>query len=116
MHAYIEKQTHSKRVTVSYGFWSRGIIGPFFFENEQGETVTIKGDRYRAMLNEFLFTKIEEDDIGNIWFQQDGGTFHTAETALDVLHFVFEDPIISRRSDIVWLPRICDLTPLDYYL
>ena len=42
----------------------------FFFENEQGETVTVNGGRYRAMLNEFLFTKIEEKDIGNIWFQQ----------------------------------------------
>ena len=29
---------------------------PFFFENEQGETVTVNGDRYWAMLNEFLFT------------------------------------------------------------
>ena len=45
-----------------------GIIGPFFFENEQGEAVTVNGDRYRYMLNEFLFTKIGED-IGNIWFQ-----------------------------------------------
>ena len=27
------------------------------------------GDRYWAMLKEFLFTKIEEDDTGNIWFQ-----------------------------------------------
>ena len=26
------------------------------------------------MLTEFLFTKIEEEDIGNIWFQQDGAT------------------------------------------
>ena len=35
-HAYIEKPTHpSPRVTVWCGFWSRGIIGPFFFENEQ---------------------------------------------------------------------------------
>ena len=72
-HAYIEKPTHPKRVTVWCAFWSRGIIGPFFFENEQGESVTVNGDRYRAMLNEFLFTKIEEDDIGNIWFQQDVG-------------------------------------------
>ena len=32
-----------------------------FFENEQEEAVTVNGDRYRAMLNEFLFTKIEED-------------------------------------------------------
>ena len=55
------------RVTVCGGFWPRGIIGPFFFENEQGEAVTVNGDRYRAMLNEFLFTKIEEEDIGNIW-------------------------------------------------
>ena len=64
-----ENPMHSKGVTVWCGFWFRGIIGPFFFENEQGEDVTVNGDRYRAMLNEFLFTKIEEEDIGNIWFQ-----------------------------------------------
>ena len=48
------------------GFWSRGLIGLFFFENEQAEDVTVNGDRYGAMLNEFLFTKIEEEYIGNI--------------------------------------------------
>ena len=46
-------------------------MGHFFFENEQGEAVTVNWDRYRAMLNEFLFTKNEEENIGNIWFQQD---------------------------------------------
>ena len=85
-----------------------------FFENEQGNTVTVNGDRYRAMLNEFLFTKIEEEDIGNIWFQQYGATCHTTEATLDVLRPVFEDHIISRRTDVVWPPRNCDLTPLDY--
>ena len=73
------------RVTVWCGFWSRGIVGPFFFENKQGEAVTINGDRYQAILNEFLFTKIKEKDIGNIWFPQDGATCHTAEATLDVL-------------------------------
>ena len=68
------------------------------------------------MLNEFLFTKIGEKNIGNIWFQQDGATFHTAEATLDVLRHVFEDRIISRTADVVWPPRSCDLTPLDYYL
>ena len=29
---------------------------------------------------------------------------------------VFEDRIISRWSDVVWPPRSCDLTPLEYYL
>ena len=38
---------------------------PFFLENEQREAVTVNGERYRATLNEFLFTKIEEEDIGN---------------------------------------------------
>ena len=68
------------------------------------------------MLKEFLFTKIKEEDIGNIWFQQDGAECHTAEATLDVLGTVFEDRIISRRADVVWPPRSCNLTPLDYYL
>ena len=97
-HAYIEKPTHPKVVTIWCGFWSRGIIGPFFFENEQWEAVTVNGDRYRAMLNECLFTKIEEEDMGNIRFQRDDVTCHIAE------------------ADVVWPPRSCDLTPLDYYL
>ena len=63
-----------------------------------------------------MFTKIEEDDIGNIWFQRDGATCHTAEAILDVLRPVFEDRIISRRADAIWPPRSCDLTALDYYL
>ena len=46
-HAYIEHPTHPKRITV----WCN-IIGSFFSENEQGEAVTVNGDRYRAMLNE----------------------------------------------------------------
>ena len=52
-HVYIEKPAHPKRVTVWSGFCSTGIIGPFFFENEQREAVTVNGNRYRAMLNEF---------------------------------------------------------------
>ena len=77
-HAYIAKPTHPKRATVWSGFWSRGIIGSFFLENVQEEAVTVNCDRYRAMLNEILFTKIEQEDIGNIWFQQDGATYRTA--------------------------------------
>ena len=68
------------------------------------------------MLNEFLFTKIEEEDNGNIWFQQDDITCHTAEATLNVLRPGFEDRIISRRADVVWPTWKCDLTLLDYYL
>ena len=41
---------------------------------------------------------------------------HTAEFTLEVLRPVFEDRIISRRANVVWPPRSCDFTPLDYYL
>ena len=46
------------------------------------------------MLNEFLFTKIQEEDIGNIWYQQDGAKYLTPEAKLDVLQPVYEDRII----------------------
>ena len=69
-YAYISKPMHLKRVTVWFEFWSRGIIEPFFFENEQEKAVTVNVDRYRAMLDKFLFTNIKEEDICNIWFQQ----------------------------------------------
>ena len=71
----------------------------------QERRVTVNGDRYRAILNEFLFTKIEED-----------GTCHTAEVTLVAQRPVFEVRIISRRADVVWPPRSCVLTPLDHYL
>ena len=68
------------------------------------------------MLNEFLFTKIEEEDIGNIWFQHDIALCHTAEATLTVLRPVFEDRLIIRRAAVFCPTRCCDLTPLDHYL
>ena len=56
------------------GFWYSGIIESFFIENEQGAAVTVNGERYRAILNEFSFPKIEEDDMVDILFQQEEAT------------------------------------------
>ena len=47
-----------------------------------------------------------------MWFQQDGAKCHTAEAILDVLRPVFEDCIISRKTNVVWPPWSCDLTLL----
>ena len=105
-----------QRVTVWCEFWYGGVIGPFFFENEQRAAVTVNGERYRLMLNEFLFPKFEEDDMDDIWFQQDGATCHTANVTVDLLLTVLENRIISPNSDVNWPPRSYDLTPLDYFL
>ena len=68
---------------------SRRTKTSYEFENEQEEAVTVNGDRYRSVLNEFFSTKIEKEDIGNIWFQQDGAMCHTAEATLDILCALF---------------------------
>ena len=107
---------HPQRVTIWCGFWNGGIIGSFFLENEQGDAVTVNGERYRAMLKEILFPKIEEDDMDDICFQQDGATCHTANVTIDLLRTVFENRIISRNCNVNWPTRSCDLTQLDYFL
>lgn len=115
-HVVGEKPMHPQRVTVWCGFWSGGIIGPFFFENEGGAAVTVNGERYRAMLTDYFFGEIEDEDLGDIWFQQDGATCHTANATIEILREIFENRIISKNADVNWPPRSCDLTPLDYYL
>ena len=108
----IEKPTHPIRVTVWRWFWCKGIIGPFFLENEQGEGVTINGDFYRAMLNELLFTKFEEEDIGNRTAL--GAT--QAKLRSMFCSLFLKIALSASELIVVWPPRSCDLTPLYYYL
>ena len=111
-----EKQLHPQKVTVWCGFWSGGLIGPYFFENETGQAVTVNGARYRTMITNFLFDELEHIDVQNMWFQQDGATCHTATETINLLKEKFGDRIISRRGTVNWPPRSCDLSLLDFFL
>lgn len=107
---------YPKKLNVWCGLWHGGIIGPYFFRNEEGNTVTTNGPRYRAMLEEFLWPELDNIDITDMWFQQDGATSHTCNATLEVVRERFGDWIITKRAFINWPPRSCDLTPLDYFL
>lgn len=107
---------HPEKLTVWCGLWHGGIIGPYFFRNEEGRAVTVNGDRYRAMLRDFLYPELEDIDIEHMWFQQYGAICHCATETLDLLKEKFGDWTISRRGFINWPPRSCDLTPLDFFL
>ena len=74
------------------------IIGPYFFENAEGFTETVNGERYRYMINTFLSTVIHLRNRYELWFQQDGATCHTASETIYVLQGMFGKNIISRRA------------------
>lgn len=68
------------------------------------------------MITDFLWPRLDDMDLTNMWFQQDGATCHTSNATLNLLDEKFDGFVISRRGDINWPPRSCDLTPLDFFL
>ncbi|GFX76859.1 uncharacterized protein TNCV_3278941 [Trichonephila clavipes] len=113
---YVETPLHPEKLTVWCALWAGGIIGPFFFKNDEGPNVTVNGDRYRAMITNFFIPELSNHDVQELWFQQDGATCHTARATIDLLKDTFGDRLISRFGPVNWPPRSCDLTPLDYFL
>ena len=92
------------------------MIGPYFFENAAGNAVTVNGVRYRDMITNFLWEELNGIDLEDIFFQQDDATCHTADETMQLLQTKFHGRVISRRGDVNWPPRSCDLTPLDFSL
>lgn len=107
---------HPEKTTVWCGLWAGGIIGPYFFKTAAGQNVSVNGIRYRAMLTDYLLPELEARGLGNVWFQQDGATCHTARETMILLRDQFGEQLISRFGPINWPPRSCDVTPLDYFL
>ncbi|GFV72037.1 transposable element Tcb2 transposase [Trichonephila clavipes] len=70
---YMETPLHPEKLTVWFTLWAGGIIGPYFFKNDEGHNVTVNGDRYRAMITNFFIPELNNHDVQKLWFQQDGG-------------------------------------------
>ena len=114
----LQKPLHSPKVTVWCALSAQGVIGPFFFEDRDGNTTTINKDRYISVLQKFWRALLKKcaDTLHQQWMQQDGATPHTARTSLEWLSGHFDARIISRRSAIPWPAHSPDLTPLDFFL
>ncbi|GFW48700.1 putative transposable element [Trichonephila clavipes] len=93
------------------GWWN-----PYFFKNDESHNVTVNGDRYRAMSTNFFIPELNNPDVLELWFQQDGATCSTARATIDLLKDTFGDRVISRFGPVNWPLRSVDLTPLDYFL
>ncbi|GFX76842.1 DUF4817 domain-containing protein [Trichonephila clavipes] len=113
---YVETPLHPEKLIVWCALSAGGIIGPYFFKNDEGHNVTVNGNRYRAMITNFFIPELNNHDVQELWFQQDGATCHTARATIDLLKDTFGDRLISHFGPVNWPPRSCDLTPLDYFL
>jgi len=114
---YDERPLHSEKVTVWAAFSSKGVIGPFFYE-EAGETATVTSDRYlRLLRTKFLPALTRRGETPETcWFQQDGAAPHTANVVLNWLTETFGENLISLKTDTKWPPHSPDLSPLDFFL
>ncbi|GFV54703.1 DUF4817 domain-containing protein [Trichonephila clavipes] len=106
---YVETPLHPEKLSV-YG------LVESFFKNDEGHNVIVNGDRYRAMITNFFIPELNNHDVHELWFQQDGATCHTDRATIDILKDTFGDRLISRFRPVNRPPRSCDLTPLDYFL
>ena len=58
-------------------------------ENDQDRQVTVNGNRYRSMITEYFWSQLDDMDLEDMWFQQDGATSHTANVTINLLDTQF---------------------------
>ncbi|GFV04241.1 putative DD41D transposase [Trichonephila clavipes] len=109
---YVETPLHPEKLTVWCALWAGGIL----LQNDEGHNATVNGDRHRAMITNFFIHELNNQDVQELGFQQDGATCHTAPVTIDLLKYTVGDRLISCFGPVNWPPRSCDLTPLDYFL
>ncbi|GFT97265.1 putative DD41D transposase [Trichonephila clavipes] len=76
------------------------VLVESFFKNDEGHNVTVNGDRYRAMITNFFIPELNNQDVQELWFQQDGATCHTARATIDLLKDTFGDRLVSRFGPV----------------
>jgi len=105
-------------LTAWCGIASFEVLGPYFFEDNEGAAVTVTSKRYVAMLGTFCEPELRRCGIDpiSVWFHQDGATAHTARASMSVLREMFPQHVISCGSNVPWPARSPDLSACDYFL
>ena len=107
--------TCDPKVTEWCAVWSRGVIGPYFFEDEDGKAITVTSQWYTEMINEFLSPNLPPNN-GTLQFQQDGAMAHTIVISIAALRHLFPQRVIPHFGDVPWPPHLPDLTAPDFFL
>lgn len=78
-------------------FQSWSVLGPYFFENDKGEFVTINSELYGRMITDFFWH--------NLRVQQQGAIGYPAQDNIALLREKLPGCIISRLGDVNRTPR-----------
>ncbi|GFX93510.1 DUF4817 domain-containing protein [Trichonephila clavipes] len=54
------------------------------------------------MITNFFIPELNNHDVQELWFQQDGATCHTARAPIDLFKDTFGDHLISRFGPVNW--------------
>jgi hypothetical protein len=92
---------HSEKVTVWCAMLPIGIIGPYFFEDDNGNAATVTSACYVHIIQNFVTQELTQFPQANenSWFQQDGATLHVARNSINVVQQLFPHHI-SRFGNI----------------
>ena len=96
---------------------AHGIIGPYFFEGDDGVSVTVNAERYNHMLETFFLLEMRRRNwnMARAWFQQDGATARMARLSMNTICAAFPERLLSRFGDIQWPSNSPDLTAADLF-
>jgi len=104
-HEIHEVPLHSEKTGVWCAISRRRIIGPILFHE------TLNTARYLEIFNEFV-DQLDDDELRNGYFQQDGATCHTSNESMSEIESFFDDWIILKA---LWPPRSPDLSLPDFF-
>ena len=119
-HEHTQRPLSQEKVTVWCALGKRGICGPYFFEDNGGNRVTVDSECYIEMMCRKFVAALRRRRgiyINTVVFQQDGAPPHCSNRTLQCLWQYFPgDRLISRCSDNRWPPCLPDMNPPDYFL
>ena len=115
-----QKSHHPQKVTIWCAISvATGLIGPYFFEDTNGNTVTVRATRYLKLIQDVYRQHILLLPQGvqqKLWWQQDAATPHTADISINWVRTTFGNQTLGRRLAVEFPPRSPDLTACDYWL
>ena len=100
---------HDEKILVWFAISTEGIIGSYFFFEE-----SVNKENYLETLKILFWHRhVQRLNSANYYFQQDGGTSHTAHNVQKWLNEKFSNRFMDKKK---WPPRSPYLNPCDFYL